>query len=170
MPGFCRMTGDEEASRHVATAIERERQKAENAVVLHAGDLVQGSPVSTIFRGTPAFEVANALGIDAHCLGNHEFDYGWERIKDFERASDAPILAANVLNSQGDLLLRPATVLQAGDLEIAVIGALTPQVARIDQARPSRAVAFRCPCRVATPGRRRDARARGYGGGPRPPI
>ena len=130
---------------HVATAIERERQKAENAVVLHAGDLVQGSPVSTIFRGTPAFEVANALGIDAHCLGNHEFDYGWERIKDFERASDAPILAANVLNSQGDLLLRPATVLQAGDLEIAVIGALTPRLLALikpDQAGPWRSAAL----------------------------
>ncbi len=126
---------------HVATAIERERQKAGHAVVLHAGDMVQGSPVSTIFRGTPAFEVANALGIDAHCLGNHEFDYGWERIRDFERVSDAPILAANVINGRGDLLLPPATVLQVGDLDIAVIGALTPRLLALikpDQAGPWR--------------------------------
>ena len=129
----------------VATAIERERQTSENTVVLHAGDLVQGSPVSTIFRGTPAFEVANGLGIDAHCLGNHEFDYGWERIEDFERASDAPILAANVINQQGDLLLPAATVLQAGNLEIAVIGALTPRLLALikpDQAGPWRATAL----------------------------
>lgn len=126
---------------HVATAIERERQKAEHSVVLHAGDMVQGSPVSTIFQGSPAFEVGNGLGIDAHCLGNHEFDYGWERIADFERVSDAPILAANVLNQQGDLLLRPAMVLEAGDLDIAVIGAVTPRLLALikaDQAGPWR--------------------------------
>lgn len=127
---------------HVATAIATERSKSENAVVLHAGDMVQGSPVSTIFEGTPLFEVANSLGFDAHCLGNHEFDYGWEKIAEFQRVADAPILAANVLNAQGDLLAPPTMVLTAGDLQIGIIGAVTPRLARLikpAQAGPWRA-------------------------------
>ncbi|MCY4189538.1 MAG: metallophosphoesterase, partial [Bryobacterales bacterium] len=127
---------------HVATAIAAERAKAEHAVVLHAGDMVQGSPVSTIFAGTPVFEVANRLGFDAHCLGNHEFDYGWEKIADFQRVTDAPILAANVLNAQGQRLVPPTAILAAGNLRIGVVGALTARLDRLikpAQAGPWRA-------------------------------
>ena len=116
---------------HVATAIESEKQKSEHSIVLHAGDMVQGSPVSTIFLGTPVFEVANALGIDAHCLGNHEFDYGWERIFDFVRVSTSPILAANVIDQNHKRLLEPFIVLAAGDLKIGIIGALTPRLEQL---------------------------------------
>ncbi len=116
---------------HVATAIEEERARAEHAVVLHAGDMVQGSPVSTIFEGTPVFEVANRLGFDAHCLGNHEFDYGWEKIAEFRRVTDAPILAANVLNSEGKLLVPATAVLTAGEIRIGIVGALTERLARL---------------------------------------
>ena len=116
---------------HVATAIERERSSAANAIVLHAGDMVQGSPVSTIFEGTPVYEVANSLGFDAHCLGNHEFDYGWPQISTFQETSDAPILSANVLNDRGETLVPPAEVLRTGNVAIAVIGALTPRLASL---------------------------------------
>ena len=116
---------------HVATAIEEERARAEHAVVLHAGDMVQGSPVSTIFEGTPVFEVANRLGFDAHCLGNHEFDYGWEKIAEFRRVTDAPILAANVLNAEGERLVPATAVLTAGEIRIGIVGAVTARLARL---------------------------------------
>ena len=127
---------------HVATAIQREKRSAPNALVLHAGDLVQGSPVSTIFKGTPVYEVANSLGIDAHALGNHEFDYGWEQVRAFREASDAPILSANVRNARGDSLVTPDVVLRAGNLEVAVIGAVTQRLADLivpEKAGPWRA-------------------------------
>ena len=116
---------------HVATALESLRRNSKNPIVLHAGDMVQGSPVSTIFEGTPVFEVANSLGIDAHCLGNHEFDYGWERIADFVRVSNAPLLAANVINDRGERLAPPSVVLEAGNLKIGVIGALTTRLRQL---------------------------------------
>ena len=140
-----RMLPDEQGRggfAHVATAIAAERSKSENAIVLHAGDMVQGSPVSTIFEGTPVFEVANRLGFDAHCLGNHEFDYGWEKIAEFQHVTDAPILAANVLNAQGERLVPATAVLTAGDLRIGIVGALTAGLARLikpAQAGPWRA-------------------------------
>ncbi len=127
---------------HVATAIERERGSAANAIVLHAGDMVQGSPVSTIFEGTPVYEVANSLGFDAHCLGNHEFDYGWAQIATFRKTSDAPILSANVRNARGETLVQPAKILHAGGVAIAVVGALTPRLESLikpEQAGPWRA-------------------------------
>ncbi len=126
---------------HVATAIARERDNAERSIVLHAGDMVQGSPVSTLFSGTPVYEVANGLGIDAHCLGNHEFDYGWEQIEKFRAASAAPILAANVTDQDGLHLVQPYQLLDAGGLSVAVIGALTEHLPRL--IKPSQAGRWR---------------------------
>src|SRR5690242_14874355 len=61
----------------LAEAIGRERRNCGSCLLLHAGDLVQGTPVSTIFRGVPVFEIANLFRFDAGTIGNHEFDYGW---------------------------------------------------------------------------------------------
>src|SRR5580765_6939103 len=49
----------------LAAAVYRERAGCTDCILLNAGDLVQGSPVSTIFHGLPVFEIANLLGIDA---------------------------------------------------------------------------------------------------------
>src|SRR4029453_19432731 len=56
---------------HVATLLKRERAAAPASITLHAGDLVQGTPVSTMFEGVPVFEVANRMGIDASTHANH---------------------------------------------------------------------------------------------------
>jgi 2',3'-cyclic-nucleotide 2'-phosphodiesterase (5'-nucleotidase family) len=110
---------------HLATLLERERAAAPASLTLHAGDLVQGSPVSTLFQGLPDYEIANNLGIDVNCLGNHEFDYGWRRILDFMRAASFPTVSANVVDASGNRLVNPPYVIRdAGGLRIAVVGAL----------------------------------------------
>ncbi len=116
---------------YVAAAIAKERAEAANALVLHAGDMVQGTPVSTLFEGVPAFEVGNLLGIDAHCLGNHEFDYGWEKIREFAAVSTAPIVSANVVDDSGRSLVEPYVLRRVGGIEIAVVGALTDRLERL---------------------------------------
>src|SRR5262245_34672365 len=63
---------------HLATLLKQERGAVRNSLTLYGGDLVQGTPVSTLFKGVPIFEIANGLKIDVACLGNHEFDYGWQ--------------------------------------------------------------------------------------------
>src|SRR6266513_1703656 len=62
----------------LATVIRRERAGCHSCLLLSAGDLVQGSPVSTLYRGLPVYEIANMFGFTANTLGNHEFDYGWQ--------------------------------------------------------------------------------------------
>ncbi len=115
----------------VATAIDKERTKAKNPLVLHAGDMVQGTPVSTLFSGVPVFEVSNHLGIDVHCLGNHEFDYGWEKIREFVETSTSPIVSANVVNGDGEHLVEPYVIRGVGNVDVAIIGALTQQLPKL---------------------------------------
>ena len=110
---------------YLATAVREERAHSAASLYLNAGDLVQGTPVSTIYRGLPIYEIANRLGFDVSTLGNHEFDYGWERIQDFVAAAKFPIVSANVVSHSGGFLTgKPYVIKTAGGIRVAVIGVL----------------------------------------------
>ncbi len=81
---------------YLASAVRHERENCPACLYLNAGDLVQGTPVSTLFRGTPIYQIGNLLGFDAACVGNHEFDYGWQAVQRFAKIANYPLLAANV--------------------------------------------------------------------------
>src|ERR1700678_3564419 len=44
---------------YLAAAIRHEREGCKDCILLNAGDLAQGSPVSTIYKGVPVFQIAN---------------------------------------------------------------------------------------------------------------
>ena len=110
---------------HVATLLRRERAAAPASITLHAGDLVQGTPVSTMFEGVPVYEVANRMGIDVNTLGNHEFDYGWRKIGEFLKVTSIETVNANVINDRGERMLDKAYVVrEVGGVRLAIVGAL----------------------------------------------
>jgi len=110
---------------YVATLLKRERAAAPASITLHAGDLVQGTPVSTMFEGVPVYEVANRLGIDVNTLGNHEFDYGWRKIGEFLKVTSIDTVNVNVVNARGERMLDKAYVVrEVGGVRLAIIGAL----------------------------------------------
>ena len=110
---------------YVAAAIRKEKESCRDCLVLDAGDIVQGSPASTLFRGLPSYEVVNHFGIDVSTLGNHEFDYGWKRIYDFTSTASFPIVCANVTDDQGRFLTgKPYTIVNVNGIRIGIIGIL----------------------------------------------
>lgn len=110
---------------YLATAVREQRAKSQAALYLNAGDLVQGTPVSTLYQGLPIYEIANRLGLDVSTLGNHEFDYGWQRIQDFVKVAKFPIVTANVVNDSGAFLAsKPYIIKTVGGIRVAVIGLL----------------------------------------------
>lgn len=110
---------------YVATVIRREKENCTDCLVLFAGDMVQGTPVSTIFHGLPVFQIANLLGIDAATLGNHDFDYGWPQTRKFMDTANYPIVSCNMVNAEGRLFAKPYVILKVNGLRVAVLGAMT---------------------------------------------
>lgn len=109
----------------LATAVREERARSSACLYLNAGDLVQGTPVSTLFKGLPIYQIANLLGFDVSTLGNHEFDYGWRRIQEFVKVAKFPIVSANVVNDSGAFLTgKPYVIKTVGGIRVAVIGVL----------------------------------------------
>jgi 2',3'-cyclic-nucleotide 2'-phosphodiesterase (5'-nucleotidase family) len=111
---------------YLASVIRQQRKGCSDCILLNAGDLVQGTPVSTIFHGLPVYEIANLFGIDAATLGNHDFDYGWPQTRKFIKSAKYPVISANIVNGAGQLFTpAPYVILKVNKLRVAVIGALT---------------------------------------------
>ncbi|OIO90390.1 MAG: hypothetical protein AUK03_13055, partial [Anaerolineae bacterium CG2_30_64_16] len=49
---------------------------ADNVVLLDAGDEMQGTLLSNLFKGESTIDVYNSMGFAAATFGNHEFDWG----------------------------------------------------------------------------------------------
>jgi 2',3'-cyclic-nucleotide 2'-phosphodiesterase (5'-nucleotidase family) len=110
----------------LATGIQRERARSKGALVLCAGDLVQGTPVSTLYEGRPIFELANLLSLDVFTLGNHDFDYGWQRIENFKSIAEFEVVTANVHGPDGQPVADGRFAIRTvNGVRVGVIGAMT---------------------------------------------
>lgn len=110
----------------LAAAIRHERENCHDCILLNAGDLAQGSPVSTLFKALPVFQLANFLTIDAATLGNHDFDYGWQQTEKLMAAAKYPIVTSNIVDNTGHLITRkPWVILKVNGLRVGILGAMT---------------------------------------------
>ncbi len=96
-------------------------------LLLAGGDNVGASPPnSALLDDMPAIDVENAWGLDATSYGNHEFDYGVERLLAQQERADFPFLATNIVDAdtgEAPDWVRPSVVLRAGGVRVGVIGA-----------------------------------------------
>lgn len=116
----------------IATVAREARAKNPRTLFLDAGDAISGTPVSTVFRGEPIFEVMTLMGYDAATLGNHEFDHGWQQIARFRALAGHPLLCANATDPHGAPLGDDAyRVFTLGGVRVGVIGLLTEDMPRV---------------------------------------
>lgn len=109
---------------HVAAYVQSVRAQDDPVLLLDAGDMTQGTPVSSIFNGTPVFEVMNAVGYDAAVLGNHEFDAGHD-IDAFKEIARFPILSANWRRNGAWVADAPYRLFAFEGLNVGIIGLTT---------------------------------------------
>lgn len=70
-----------------------------NSILVDAGDTIHGLPFVTLDKGTTALELLNATGYEFMAAGNHDFNYGYERLLELFKNSkykQLNILAANI--------------------------------------------------------------------------
>ena len=70
------------------------------ACILAGGDNVGASPANSgLLDDMPAIDVENAWGLDATSYGNHEFDYGVDRLLLHQARAHFPFLATNIVET-----------------------------------------------------------------------
>ena len=91
------------------------------------GDYVQGQTVGAISKGQYVVDIMKTIGYDAITLGNHEYDYGMERMFQLLRQVPAPIVCANLYDVKNErLVYAPYVIKRMGNKKIAFVGASTP--------------------------------------------
>jgi len=119
---------------YLARTIQAERSKnPDGTLLLSAGDMFQGTPVSNIFKGRSVTDVMNYLKFDAMAIGNHEFDWGMDVLQHLVASSRFPYLSANIKDERGRYLpgVKPYVIVMRKNVKIAIIGITTPEVPRI---------------------------------------
>ncbi len=71
-------------------------KKAEGNILINAGDMWQGTFESNYNRGKLVTEAFKDIGFDAQIIGNHEFDWGIDKIKENQSISGTNYLCANI--------------------------------------------------------------------------
>ncbi|TLM99845.1 hypothetical protein FDZ74_17425, partial [bacterium] len=85
-------------------------------VLLDAGDMMQGTPISNWLWGESVIDVYNHMGYQAAVVGNHEFDWGLTRLQERMAQAEFPILAANIFLEDTDT--RPAWAIPTVMLDV----------------------------------------------------
>ena len=123
----------------VKTYIGQASQGKDLSLVLDGGDTFHGQSIATLVRGGSAAKVLAACGYDAMAVGNHDWNYGKDRLKELEnivRQNGSPefsILAGNVINEDGSMFfdrqyLTKEVVKDGKTLKIGVFGVIDPAI------------------------------------------
>lgn len=106
---------------YLAEILEKLRHE-KPSILLSAGDMIQGDNWANLFEGKSVIELMNAMEFDAMVVGNHEFDFGQEVLKQRILEARFPILGANV---EGLELLKPYIIKEISGIKVAIIGIVT---------------------------------------------
>ena len=111
----------------VLSAMRNElKQEYEHVGIVTSGDFLQGGSIGSISKGEYIVRLMNLVGYDAIALGNHEFDYGLERLFELAEMLDTKPVCANLKKIGEGECFAPYSIVSYGDVKIAYIGITTP--------------------------------------------
>jgi 2',3'-cyclic-nucleotide 2'-phosphodiesterase/3'-nucleotidase len=133
----------------IATLVDEVRRTTPDALLIDAGDTIQGSPLEGVYQGfkltgrlpasvkvparalaiDPMMLVMNAMKYDAMTVGNHEFNYGLENLNAARRVARFPWLSANTIASgPGAKPFVPYLEKTIQGVRVAIVGLTTPVI------------------------------------------
>ena len=66
-------------------------------LVLDSGDMFHGQSIATLVQGESIAQLVKACGYDAMTAGNHDWNYGKDRLKELTALADIEMLANGIL-------------------------------------------------------------------------
>ena len=123
---FCDTSGQPGVDE-LASYLTKMKEENANTVLLASGDMWQGSAESNLTHGLILTEWMNEIGFDSMTLGNHDFDWGEDAIKENAAVAEFPFLAINIYDVKtGNLAdyCTPSIMIERGGVKIGIIGAI----------------------------------------------
>jgi 5'-nucleotidase/UDP-sugar diphosphatase len=117
--------------------VRTQRLRWERVLVLDAGDILTGTPLSELklggVEGGVVVDLLDRVGYDAGTIGNHEFDHGAATLdRLIARTHHRRLLCANLFHSDGSPYApEPGHVFTLGGMRVGVVGLVTEDLPRL---------------------------------------
>lgn len=99
-----------------------------NKLLVDVGDTFHGQSIATLEFGSSIAKILKAMGYSTMVPGNHDFNYGQDRLKELGEESGVKILAANI-KKNGATKYDEYTIEEVDGVKIGVFGIATPETA-----------------------------------------
>jgi len=114
-------------------ALKAEKAKnPEGTIVVSAGDNYQGSAMSNLMYGEPVSAVFKEMGIELSAVGNHEFDWGVDRISKWAEDGGFTFVCTNIYDKRTNQPVdwaEPFAIIEKEGVKVGFIGLATPETA-----------------------------------------
>lgn len=116
----------------IATAVKKYR--TDNTIIVDVGDTIQDNYSEMFFKDKihPMILAMNEIGYDIWAIGNHEFNYGVENLKNIMKQSTSKVLIGNLYNPDGTSFADSYIIIEKDGVKIGVIGMCTPNITKWD--------------------------------------
>lgn len=141
----------------VATLVKQYEAKGATVLVIDAGDALHGFPVANITNGNNIVDIMNAVGYDYFVPGNHDFNYGIQRLLAIAGKTstvtdahklDAKVLAANV-TKDGTSVFDSNNIIELNGKKFGIFGLATPETLTKSHPDNTKGYTFADPSTVA---------------------
>ena len=115
---------------YAGLALYEKQMKEETPYValVDAGDAIQGAPIGTLSEGGDIVSIMNQVGYDFAIPGNHEFDYGMDRLLELSDQLNCGYYSCNFTDLRtGKSVFEPYKIMDFGQVQVAFVGATTPE-------------------------------------------
>ncbi|MDI3547110.1 MAG: 5-nucleotidase / UDP-sugar diphosphatase [Halanaerobiales bacterium] len=133
----------------LSTLVKEERAKNPNLLLLDAGDTFHGQTIANLVEGESIVKIMNAIGYDAMATGNHDFNFGKERLLELNEMTDFPILAANIKYEDDSPFLDAYVIKEVGGVKVAIFGLATPETTYKTHPKNVKSLVFESPVKAA---------------------
>jgi len=137
------------------TMIAQERKLHPNLLYIDSGDFSQGSSYYTLFKGEVEIGLMNMMNLDATTLGNHEWDYGMDRLAEILKTANFPVVCSNYTFTDTPLegIIKPWIVTKRNGIKIGIF-AVCPKLEGLVDLKKCEGVEylnpFECAAETAT--------------------
>lgn len=102
-------------------------KEGKTVLMLDAGDTFHGTTFATISRGDSIIKLLNEVGYDYMVPGNHDFNYGYQRLVELTGKGNFKTLASNVVTEQGKRDFLENDIKEVDGVKIGFFGLSTPE-------------------------------------------
>ncbi len=98
-----------------------------SVILVDSGDYIQGDYIGSLTDGEAIVKIMNSLGYDAAAVGNHEFDYGIDKLEELSSMADFDFISCNFMDKEtGNTVFKPYSMVECDGVKFAFIGISTP--------------------------------------------